>query len=268
VKRRLPLAGRRILVTRPRAQSGPLCTRLRALGARAIAAPTIRIVGPRAGGPLDRALRQLDRYDWVIVTSVNGVRATHARARALGIDLARARPRWAAVGPATARALRAAGVRAVVTPSRFLTAALGRQLRSVARRRVLLPRADVATPELARVLRARGARVDQVTAYRTLPAAAAAGARVRRLVAEGRVDTVLLTSASTVRGLVRLVGRGPALRRLAVACIGPVTAAAAVTAGLRPVVVATEHTIDGLIRALLQTNGTRGGRHGTHRAPS
>jgi uroporphyrinogen III methyltransferase/synthase len=155
-----------------------------------------------------------------------------------------------------------------MTPSRYLTAALGRQLRSVAGRRVLLPRADIATPALARLLRARGARVDQVTAYRTLPPSAAAGTRVRRLVEEGRVDTVLFTSASTVRGLVRLVGRGPALRRLAVACIGPVTAAAAVTAGLPPHAVATAYTIDGLIRALLQTNGTRGGRHGTHRTPS
>ncbi len=265
---RLSLAGRRVLVTRPRAQSRLLCERLRTLGARAIAVPTIRIVGPRAGGPLDRALRRLDHYDWVITTSVNGVRACLDRAKALRIDLASARPRWAAVGPATARALRAAGIRVAMVPSRYLTAALGREVRGIARRRVLLPRTDAATSDLARVLRARGAVVDQVTAYHTAPASARDGARIRRLIGAGRIDTVLFTSASTVRGLVALLGRRGALRNLAIACIGPVTAAAAFDAGLRPDAIATEHTIEGLIQVLLKMNGhgNKGGRYGAHGA--
>lgn len=267
---RLPLAGRRILVTRPRAQSHDLCEHLRRLGAEPVSAPTIRIVRPRAGGPLDRALRQIARYDWVIVTSANGATACLDRARAVGIDLAGARVRWAAVGPATSASLREAGIRAM-TPSRYLTGAIARELRDVAGRRILLPRTDAAPPDLARALRARGAVVDEVTAYRTVLASARAGSRVRRLIGDRRVDTVLFTSASTVRGLMRLLGRHRrALADLTIACIGPVTAAAAVEAGLQPDAVAKEYTIAGLIRTLIRTDvktNATGGRHGPNGAP-
>jgi uroporphyrinogen III methyltransferase/synthase len=228
----------------------------------------IRITGPRAGGPLDRALRRIERYDWVVATSANGVRSCLNRARALGIDLAAARVRWAAIGPATSGVLRGAGIRVAMTPRRYLTSAIARELREVAGRRVLLPRADVAPPALAQALRARGAVVDEVTAYRTALVPSREGERLRRLISEGRIDTVLFTSASTVRGLVRLLGRGRrALAGLTIACIGPVTAAAVVDAGLRPHAVAATHTTDGLIRALLGTDRkrrTRGGRHGAN----
>ena len=269
--RPLPLAGRRILVTRPRAQSDEICERLRKLGAQPFSAPTIRILGPRAGGPLDRALRQIDWYDWVIVTSANGVGACLDRARALGIDLAAARVRWAAIGPATSAALREAGISIGMTPSQYLTGAIARELRGVVGQRVLLPRTDAAPPDLARALRARGAVVDEVTAYRTVLAPARVGLRVRRLISGRRVDTVLFTSASTVRGLVRLLGRNRrALTGLTIACIGPVTAAAVIEAGLQPDAVAKEHTIDGLIRALVKTDvktNATGGRHGANGAP-
>ncbi len=251
--RRRPLAGRRILVTRPRAQSRALCEALRRLGARPFSVPAIGIVPPAAGGRLDRALRNLRRYDWVVLTSANGARACLARARALRIDLpAFSRPRWAAVGPATAAALRAAGVRVGMIPSEYLTAAVARELRSVAGRRILLARTGAATRALADSLRARGAVVDQIAAYRMVLAPRPLPVRVKRLIDARAIDTVLFTSASTVRGLVRVLGaRRARLRTMTIACIGPVCAAAAKREGLRPQIVAREHTVDGLIKALL-----------------
>ena len=264
-----PLAGRRVLVTRPRAQSRPLVDGLIAAGATAVAVPTIRIVPPAAGGPLDRALRRLDAYDWVIVTSANGAQACLARAVALGLDLHAARPSWAAIGPATAAALREAGVTVAMTPSRFLTEAIPEELPDLAGARVLLPRTDAAPPALAEMLRARGASVDEITAYRTILAPARSRARLHRLIAGGEVDTVVFTSASTVRGLVRLLGDArDALKRIEIACIGPVTAAAVIEEGLRPAVVAREHTADGIIAALAahSDTGSQGGSNARDRA--
>lgn len=263
-----PLARRRVLVTRPRAQSGPLVARLRALGAEAIAVPTIGIAGPRAGGPLDAALRRLADYDWVVVTSANGARACRVRARALGADLRGPRPRWAAVGPATARALRAAGVAVAMMPSRFLTEAIAEEVPVAAGDRVLLPRTEAAPPGLAQALRRRGAVVDEVVAYRTVIAPPRSRPRLHAAIHRG-VDAVVLTSPSTVHGLVRLLGdRRGALGRAAIACIGPVTATAAIEEGLRPAVVAGEHTVDGLLDALVAhyTARPRGGSHARDRA--
>lgn len=248
-----PLAGRRILVTRPRAQSQALCDLLRRLGARPLPIPAIGIAPPSARGPLDRALRSLGRYDWVVLTSANGAHACLARARALRIDLRTSRrPRWAAIGPATAAVLRAAGIRVALIPSRFLTAAIARELPVAPGNRILLARTTAATPALADTLGARGAVVDQVAAYRTRLAPRPLSPQLRRLIDARAIDTVLFTSASTVRGLVRMLGRRRgSLRTMTVACIGPVCAAAAEREGLRPQIVAGEHTTRGLIKALI-----------------
>ncbi|MGH2375462.1 MAG: uroporphyrinogen-III synthase [bacterium] len=265
--RRRPLAGRRILVTRPRAQSQVLCDVLRRLGARPLAVPAIGIAPPAARGPLDRALRSLGRYDWVVLTSANGARACLARARALRLDLRTfSRPRWAAVGPATAAALRAAGMRVALIPSRYLTAAIAHELPVAPGQRILLLRTTAATPALADALGARGAVVDQVAAYRTRLAPRPLSPRLRRLIDARAIDTVLFTSASTVRGLVRMLGRRRgSLRTMTVACIGPVCAAAAEREGLRPQIVAGEHTTRGLINALLAA-ASKGAHHVESRA--
>jgi uroporphyrinogen-III synthase len=253
-------------VTRPRAQSRALCDRLRHLGARPVAVPAIAIVPPEPGGPLDAALRNLRRYDWVVLTSANGVRACLSRAQALRVDLRDQNGlRWAAVGPATASALRAAGIIVNMVPRRFLTDAIARELRDVSSRSILLPRTPAAPRALARVLRARGAKVDEVAAYRTVLAPRPLPPRVRRMIASQAIDTVLFTSASTVRGLLRLLGDRPApLRNMTVACIGPVCAAAVVRAGLRPRIVANPHTTDGLIQALVNDR-SKGASHAQRR---
>ncbi|MGQ0571453.1 MAG: uroporphyrinogen-III synthase [Armatimonadota bacterium] len=271
--RLLPLAGRRILVTRPRAQSRALCERLRRLGAEPVAVPTISIAAPRSGGPLDQALTRLRRYDWVVVTSANGAKACVARARALGIDLGAAQARgvrWAAIGPATAAALRRAGIQVALVPSRYLTAAVAQELRGVNGQRILLPRTEAAGPALRESLRARGASVDEVTAYHTVLAPVRSRAPIRRLISRQAVDTVVFTSASTVHGLVRLLEEErEALRAMTIACIGPITAAAVIEHGFRTAIIAEEHSVDGLVRALVSYHGAslKGDRHARDRAP-
>jgi uroporphyrinogen III methyltransferase/synthase len=240
------------LITRTRDQSRSFADRLRRLGAAAVVVPTIRIIGPGAGGPLDHALEEIHRYHWIVVTSANGARACLDRARALNIDLA-AIPavRWAAVGPVTAAVLRGAGITVALVPRQYLTDTLARDLDGIDGKRVLLPRTDAAGPTLASALRARGAIVDEIAAYRTVLAPAGSRARIQRVMTGGQVDTVTFTSASTVHGLVRLLEDREALRRMTLACIGPVTAAAVVEEGYRPAVVAHEHTVEGLVRALV-----------------
>ncbi|MDQ7848899.1 MAG: uroporphyrinogen-III synthase [Armatimonadota bacterium] len=239
--------GRRVLVTRPEGRE--LCARLQALGWDPRWVPTVALVEVEAGGPLDVALRRLDTYDWVVVTSAGGVRAVFQRLHSLGLPVPAA-PRWAAVGPATAAALQAQGVTAAFVPDRYLTAAVARGLGEVAGRRILLPRADAASAELPRLLRERGAHVDQVVAYRTVEGPEESRRPLRGLLAEG-IDVVLFTSGSTVRGFARLVDDpAAALAGVLVACIGPVTARAVRELGLHPHLVAEEHTTEGLIAAL------------------
>ncbi|MGH2724745.1 MAG: uroporphyrinogen-III synthase [Actinomycetota bacterium] len=240
-----PLAGRVVMVTRPRTQAGTLSELLRARGAEPVEAPTIRIDGTSAGGPLDGAVRAAAEgaHHWVVFTSAAGVEAWSVRSAALGA--ARPRARLAAVGAGTADALREVGLEPDLIPERFTTEALAEAF-PPGPGRVLLPRADLATTELEEALAAKGWVPVRVDAYRTtfereLPEPA------RRALDEGRVDAVTFTSTSTVDGFVRLAGvvAGPV-----VACIGPVTAEAARRAGFRVDAVAEPHTLEGLVEAL------------------
>lgn len=239
------LAGRVVLVTRPRPQAAALSDLLRARGAEPVEAPVIRVEEAVDGRAVDRAVEAAARgaYRWVVFTSAAGVEAWSARAEALGAG--RARSRVAAVGAGTADALRAAGLEPDLVPRRFTTEALAEAFPSGSGP-VLLPRADLATSELEEALRAKGWDPVRVDAYRTtfqeaLPELA------RRALDEGRVDAVTFTSTSTVEGFVRLAGvvEGPV-----VACIGPVTAQAARRAGFRVDAVAEPHTLEGLVEAV------------------
>jgi uroporphyrinogen-III synthase len=248
-----PLTGLRVVVTRPENQAQELCDRLRALGAEPVIFPTISIVPPEAGGPLDQSIARLPNYDWVIFTSVNGVKHFWARlveagrsSRADGEDELFIRGRVAAIGPATAEALRQRGVLAHLMPAEYRAEAIVDEIGDVAGQRILLPRADIARPALADGLRAKGAQVDDVPAYRTVrgePPAAAFD------VLRAGVDVVTFTSSSTVRNFVSLT-QGLDFGDPLIACIGPVTAATARELGLRVDVTAEEYTVDGLLEAL------------------
>lgn len=252
----LPLFRQRVLVTRTREQASVLASRLRDLGAGVVELPTIQIAPPADWGPLDAALGGLAGYDWVVFTSANGVRSFWGRLAGAGLD-ARAFHgiRLAAIGPATAGELASHGLQADYVPAEYVAeevAAGLAALADLAGRRILLPRADIARPALAELLRQSGAEVDEVDAYRTLRPAPEGD--LRELLATITVAT--FTSSSTVRNLAAMAADAgldlvAALSSATVACIGPITAATARDLGLAVDVVAGEYTIDGLVAALV-----------------
>lgn len=257
-----PLRGRTVVVTRPRHQAPPLCEALRALGAEPVEFPTIAIRPPADRGPLREALRSLDRYDWAVLTSANGVRSLLAVLGEQGREPreAFAGVAVAAIGPSTAEDLRAAGVEVPLVPDEYRAERLVEALRSAARlegARVLLARAREARDVLARELRGAGARVDEVAAYRTELADPDVGLLADRLGA-GEIDWLTFTASSTVRNFVRLVDRDPGSAR--VAAIGPVTAGTAEELGMDVDVVAEEYTVPGLVEVLVEAEKALAGR--------
>ncbi len=252
-----PLSGRRVVVTRSRAQARSLCALLEADGAEVIEFPAIRVSPPSDYGPVDRAIERLADYQWIAFTSQNAVTAFTDRLKVRGRDTAPLeRLRIAAIGPATAHALRACGLRPQLAPARFVAEALVEAFtaeypQGLRGARVLLPRALDARTVLPDGLRALGAVVDVVAVYRVEVEREQSPAARQRLLHE-TVDAVTFTSPSTVRNLVELLGAessrvlGPAI----VACIGPITAAAARECGLSVGLVAETYTIPGLVDAL------------------
>jgi uroporphyrinogen-III synthase len=266
-----PLQGKRIVVTRPREQSGELVERLRALGAIPIECPAIAITLPEDFGPLDRALAGLADYEWVVFTSANAVRVVAARILAAGRGLEELKARRiAAIGPATAAALQRIGCAVSFMPDTYVAEAIVEQIGDVRGKRILLPRADIARKALAEGLRAKGAIVDEVTAYRTVrepsvSSAPSARAALWSLLQEGSVHAITFTSSSTVRYTIEsMAGDGAdvedadieeavrLLNRAAIVCIGPVTAATARQYGLEVAAVAEDYTVEGLVDALVR----------------
>ncbi len=252
----LPLAGRVILVTRARGQADRFAALLEQAGARVILAPTIVIERPDSWAPLDDALARSREYRWAIFTSVNGVEMVRQRLERAGRGSeALASCRIAAIGPATAEALRAWGLPPEVVPAEYVAEGLADRLRSLIRpqERVLLPRAAETRDVLVRELEAMGARVDEVAAYRTR--AATGGSTSLRDALRGRaVDVVTFTSSSTVRNFAALWSPGelaPLMAGVTVACIGPITARTASALGLTTQIMPLEYTIPALARAIV-----------------
>jgi uroporphyrinogen-III synthase len=241
-----PLFGRRVVVTRARDQASDLVERLHRLGAETIELPAITIDDPDDGGAALRgAALQVGHYDWVIFTSANAVDRFCANlhdARWL------AGVRVAAIGPGTADALRRFGVVADLIPEHFVAESLIEAF-PFGNGQVLLPRAAVARDVLPESLRAKGWRVDVVEAYRTRPVEPPPSA----LAEAAKADAITFTSSSTVTNFLHVAGLD-AIPPVVV-CIGPVTAATAREAGLTVDVVAGEHTINGLVEALVSALG-------------
>jgi len=252
---RTALRGKRVLVTRAAMQAQDLVARLQALGAIPIVLPVIRTLPPADNyAALDAALRQLATFDWVVFTSPNGVAHVWQRLTALGLEArSLASARLAAIGPATVNTLATHGLQAAVVPERYVAEALLEVIPHPAGQRFLLPLADLARDTLRLGLQAAGAEVVEVPAYSTVLAEISPEARTAL---DTGVDVLTFTSGSTVRNFVEQVG-APMAQRLAaqarVVTIGPMTAATARALGLRVDVVATEHTIAGLVDAMLTT---------------
>jgi uroporphyrinogen III methyltransferase/synthase len=233
------LAGRRVLVTRARAQAAELVRSLEAAGAVAIVAPTISIVPPDDPAPLAEAAAHLDRFDWIVFASANAVDALLDAAAIGGRPVPDLTGKVCAVGSRTAERLRERGVAVGLVPSEFRAEALVDALEATSRVRdahVLVPRADIGQPITADRLRRAGAQVTDVIAYRTVPDSPGPDAPdVRAMLAAGALDAVTFTSGSAVQNFIRLYGDESAglLRSTIVAVIGPVTGDAARDAGIR-----------------------------------
>ena len=244
---RLPLAGRRIVITRAREQADSLAAKLSALGAAVIELPTIEIQPPADPAPLDRAIAELPSYDWLIFTSANGVRAFIDRLP----DLRALRGKICAIGPATRAAIEALHLQTDLMGEEYvaesLVAAFGAH--PLEGKRVLLPRAAVARDVVPVELAKRGARVDVVEAYRTV-APADLPTRIAKAFAR-KPDAITFTSSSTVKNFVAAAG-AEILRGVNVATIGPVTTSTARELDVPVTRQAGVYTVDGLVAALLE----------------
>jgi uroporphyrinogen III methyltransferase/synthase len=248
-----PLFGRGIVITRPEAQAEGLADLLRAKGARVIPFPVIRIAPPESWAPLDQALSRLDAYQWIVFTSANGVSSFFRRLRERGRDIRDLKEiRIATIGPATAAAVGAPGIRVDLVPEEFISegvvrAFAGENLRGC---RVLLPRAEEARDVIPEGLEKMGAKVDVVTVYRTDRSDRDA-AELLPLFAGGKVDVITFTSPSTVNHFLGIMGPDFHLPvGVRIACIGPVTAAAVQKAGLTVDILQERYTIPELVRAI------------------
>ena len=254
--KRRPLFGRRVVVTRARAQAGELSAELERLGAEVHEFPTIEISPPEDYGPLDAAIRDLDSFGLIVFTSANGVDAFLNRLRHHGLDL-RAVPRdakVAAIGPATAERIERAGLRVDVVPEEYRAESLigALDVSTLAGESVLIPRAKVAREILPEKLREAGAEVVVPPAYESVPLSEGKE-KVSVRLRSGEIDCVTFTASSTVENFVGAFGVDEAARLLddtRVACIGPITAETARKRGLRVDAEADEYTISGLVEAV------------------
>jgi uroporphyrinogen-III synthase len=267
------LSGVRVLVGRARHQAGALSRELRRLGATVLEIPFIEIRKPRNYRPLDSALKNLAEYDWLILTSANGVEAMWERLDRLGLGNKNLKHlHIAAIGPATKKAIEKHGVRVDVVPKEYVAESVVRSLRRrVNGKRVLLVRAKVARDVIPRELRKAGARVDVVEAYETIvPQTSRRRLQSALRNPRKRPHVVTFTSSSTVRNFVELLGGARSARRavqalpgrgvrgstiqfgsaIRLASIGPVTSATLREFGLSADINAKEFTIPGLVKAI------------------
>jgi len=261
----LPLAGKRILITRAREQSAEFSRLLSGLGAEAIEFPTIEILPPRHWNELDHAIDELESYDWLIFTSGNGVIYFWQRLIERGRNGLPSSSRICAIGPATARQLKERKIPVDYVPREFIAEAIleGFERMAIQGKRILLARARIARDTLPKGLRQMGAEVDVVEAYRTVKPRGGAK-RLKELLANGNVDAITFTSSSTVNHFVELLKKEDMkdlLKGVTIACIGPVTSRTAKQKGMKVQVEPREYTIPGLAQALARhyTTGTQRG---------
>lgn len=234
-----------MLVLRPEHQAGELAGKLEAEGAEAVVVPAIRIVAPASWTAADEAITRAPNYDWIVFTSVNGVESLMQRLEETGSDTGTLPEKVGAIGPGTRRALEAYGLKVDWMPSSYTSVTVADELPDPPAK-VMLIRADIATKELDLALEARGFEVTRIDAYGT-------EACNTDLVLEAmdRVDAVALTSASIARSFVEACGGQAPRPGTVIASIGPATSAQCRELGVEVTVEAGDHTIPGLVEALM-----------------
>ena len=252
-----PLTGLRVLVTRTRKQAGTLSAMLRKQGATVREIPTIEIRLPQSWSQLDQALRQHQSFDWLILTSVNGVEALAARCRKLRLPVRKLNHlKIAAIGPATRKALEERGLKVDMVPSEYVAEAVVEKLQhKVKGKRVLLVRAAVARDVIPRKLKKAGAEVTVTEAYRTV-APASSRRKLKSIFSnpQRQPHVVTFTSSSTVRNFHELM-RGvneKNVRGVATASVGPITSSTLQECGYRVDMQAREYTMPGLVKAIVR----------------
>jgi len=254
-----PLLGKRVLITRSSDQAQEFINLITELGGEAVPCPVIKTVLPEDTLAIDTALRNLSSYDWIIFTSVNGLRFFLQRGRELGIPIQeKIQGRVAAVGTQTAAALHNERIRVDHIPPKFTAEHLLESLKGETQpgQKVLIPHANLAKKDLARELEKLGLVVDDIVFYETIPDESCKE-KVCHLLTTGQIDIVTFTSPSTVRNFLALLeglNWKELLNSVTVAVIGPVTAKAALQLGLKVDITAKEYSIPGLMKEMVKAS--------------
>jgi uroporphyrinogen III methyltransferase/synthase len=260
-----PLFGKGIVITRPERQADDLANLLISEGAYPIHFPTIKIVPPKDWHKLDAAMEALTSYDWLIFTSANGVQFFFERLREKNKDIRDLKGiKICCIGPATARQIEDRGIKVDLVPEQFIAEGI---LQSFAAmdlkgRKILIPRAAKARDVLPEGLKKLGAIVDVVSAYQTVNSGKKKD-ELATMIYDNKVDVITFTSSSTVTNFVEIMGRDFTLpAHIDVACIGPVTEAAAKKAGFKIDIQQEEYTMEGLVQSLINHVKNKSSRTG------
>lgn len=253
---KLPLFGKRILVTRAREQASELTEQLQELGAYPLEFPTIEIIPPASWADVDHCLEQMVTYDWIIFTSVNGVKFFLSRLLALGRDIRDLKgPKICAIGPKTAEALKNLNLQVDYVPKEYRAESILQGLRCInlKGKRFLIPRAKIARDLLPEELRQAGALVEVVEVYQTVLPKKNKD-KIRHLLEEKWLSAITFTSSSTVSNFVEILGEEvkELTAGIPIASIGPITAAKAKSFGLETAIMPREYTIPSLVEALVE----------------
>jgi len=252
-----PLFGKRVIVTRSREQASDFSVLLEKNGAEPIEFPTIETVRPKDWKEIDRAIKNLPKYDWAIFTSVNGVKYFVERLKKFDKDIRELKGiKICAIGPATAKAIEDLGIKVDLVPKEYraesIIAGLGKN--KIKGKRFLLPRALKAREVLPEEIKRLGGKVDVVSAYRTIKPKEKTD-EIRKMLEEKKIDVVTFTSSSTVENFVSMFKKGEAaglLQDVAVASIGPITRDTASTLGIKTNIMPEKYTIPALTEAIVQ----------------
>lgn len=253
-----PLKGKHVLVTRPENQAESFASLLRREGAIPVLLPTIETIPPNSWAPVDQAIASLDKYQWLIFTSVNGVKFFCNRFKDLNDDLSRLNNfNIISVGPKTAAALEKKGLNSRLIAKKFQGEGILQALAdtSVSGKHFLLPRALKAREVLPETLRQRGATVDIIPVYQTVFPTKSAGKINKLFTDQQKIDILTFTSSSAVSNLVKHCHEplsAECIRRLPTACIGPITTQTALKLGLNVQIEASRYTVEGLIEAITE----------------
>jgi uroporphyrinogen III methyltransferase/synthase len=257
VKKNSPLKGKRILITRPAEQAKDFIEALKAQGAEPISFPTIRIIAPRGWSKVDNAIENLSGYDTLIFTSVNGVKFFFQRLKEKGKNIgALKKLKMVAIGPKTAAAIERRHLPVDIVPQKFQAESVVEALekKGITGKQFLLPRAEKARDVLPKEITKRGGHINVVTVYRTGKGEGNIQ-EVKELFQKKLIDVITFTSSSTVQNFVELLDEKNISRTIkgaAVASIGPVTAATALSLGIKTDIMPSKYTVSGLVKAIVE----------------